>query len=627
MQFQRRRWLTLLSCLAAAGFAQPTLAQRAAAPAAEEPAPPQTPEAATAATDFGVQWRVPPIRLTGSLAYDLRINHAAGEGSATQQLVTALISSTSYLYQPWFATVSGSLGVTKGRAQASATEGATEGATQDQFLTGSVRLDLFPRSRFPFDIHYELNDSRIDSGLASSLDYRAQNLGISQRYRPESGAYALNASFDNRVQTGAGFRDTQNLLVGDFTTAWKHHNLSLGASESQGRRQATGESTQFRSIVARHVYAPSGEMSLNTTFNWTQNDEHTLQLNSNVSVLQGTSVGLWRGEGSGLTLSGSARGLVLRDTVSGQQVSNLGLTLGASHELNRNLRLTANGGVNALQSGSTRSQSLIGSVGASWQADTLESRGFRYDWFSSATLGGSRAGADTESVFGLQLGHTLSRPWTLSERSSLVLNAGQSFAATKSRSNHSEFDAGPSLTQSLVHSAGATWNTSSGDSNAYARASFSDSRELGGRRSQFRLFNFQLSGIFEFSRNQTLSGDLTLQRVSQRGSDVVEPGPTGLRMPGQRSGSNAASGEITYRQQRIFGVPRLRFVSRLRLAQDVLNQQGTLALVTDRETRLWENRLEWTVGRLETHLVLRISETDGVRREFLMWRLQRGFGG
>lgn len=624
MQYQRRPWLTLLGGLIAAGFAQSTLAQRAAAAAAEDAAPPQALETATSATGSGLKWRVPPISTSGSLAYDLRANHTEREGSATQHLVTARFNAMSYVYQPWFATLSGSLGLTMGRGQVS----GTEGKTQDQFLTGSARLDLFPRSRFPLDIHYQLSDSRIDSGLASSIDYRAQSLGIAQRYRPESGAYSLSASFENRVQDGAGFRDTQNLLIGDFTTAWKYHNLSLGASESQGRRQATGESTQFRSVVARHNYVPSGELSLNTTFNWTQTDDQTLRLNSNVSVLQGTSVGLWRAEGSGLTLSGSARGLMLRDAGSGQEVSSLGLTLGVSQEqLNRNLRLTANGGLNAVQSGDTRRQSLVGSLGATWQADTLEWRSIRYDWYSSATLGGSRAGGATESVLGLQLGHTMSRAWTVAERSTLVLNAGQSFAATQNRSSHSQSGAVPDLSKSLVHSAAATWNTSSGESNAYARASFSDSRELGGGRSQFQLFNFQLSGIFEFSRNQTLSGDLTLQRVRQRAGDVIAPGPAGLTILGEPSGSHGASGEITYRQQRVFGVPRLRFVSRLRLAQDVLNQPGTLALVSDRETRLWENRLEWAVGRLETHLVLRITETDGVRREFLMWRVQRGFGG
>jgi hypothetical protein len=140
------------------------------------------------------------------------------------------------------------------------------------------------------------------------------------------------------------------------------------------------------------------------------------------------------------------------------------------------------------------------------------------------------------------------------------------------------------------------------------------------------LLNFQLSGTFDFDRNHSLSGDLTLQHVNQRSADTIDNSPNGLRILGSRLGSDVASGEMFYRQQRVFGSPRLRFISRLKLAQDVLNQPGTLATIPDRETRLWENRLEWNVGRIETQLVFRISEFDGVRREFLMWRIQRGFG-
>ena len=255
MQFQRRPWPTLLAGLLATGFAPCTLAQRAAAPAAEEPALPALDapalDAATADTDSGLgsglKWRVPPISTSGSLAYDLRANRTP-EGSAAQHLVTARFSAATYVYQPWFATMGGSLGLTMGRAQAS----APENKSKDQFLTGSMRLDVFPRSRFPLGIYYEMSDSRVDSGLVSSIDYRAQTFGISQRFRPESGAFSLNTSFESRVQDGAGFHDIQNLLIGDFTTAWKHNNLSLGASGSQGERKLTGDSTLFRSIVARH---------------------------------------------------------------------------------------------------------------------------------------------------------------------------------------------------------------------------------------------------------------------------------------------------------------------------------------------------------------------------------------
>ncbi|NNU43918.1 hypothetical protein [Ramlibacter montanisoli] len=73
-------------------------------------------------------------------------------------------------------------------------------------------------------------------------------------------------------------------------------------------------------------------------------------------------------------------------------------------------------------------------------------------------------------------------------------------------------------------------------------------------------------------------------------------------------------------------MPRLRFVSRLKLAQDVLKQPGTLLTLPDRETRLWENRLDWSVGRLDTQVILRFSQVDGRGRQSIMFRVQRSFG-
>ena len=46
----------------------------------------------------------------------------------------------------------------------------------------------------------------------------------------------------------------------------------------------------------------------------------------------------------------------------------------------------------------------------------------------------------------------------------------------------------------------------------------------------------------------------------------------------------------------------------------------------DRETRLWESRLDWNIGRLETQLELRLSQIDGRRVNSVWLRVQRNFG-
>lgn len=629
MQLQRRPWLALLVCLAAAsGVRAQTGAQQDATSTAAEPTAP----ADTAAPALDLNWRGAPIFTSGSVSYELRASHAAGESKGVSQLVTTSLDARTYIYQPWFATVNGRLGLTMGRSRGGGEEQGFQGpfASQERFVTGNARLDLFPSSRFPFEVHAERSDSRIDSALASSLDFRTQNIGVSQRYRPASSAYTLSAGFDRREQAGAGFRDMQDTLVGDFATHWKDNELSLGLSQSQARRQASNDQTQLRSLVGRHQYAPGSALSINTTVNWSQTEEQLASAPSDLSVLQWSSVGLWHRDGSKLTLSGAVRGLLLRDAQTDLALDSLGLTLGATYELNRNARLTASGNATSTDSNGIRAQGFGGSVGAGWQGDTIEFKGLRYDWFASGSAGGSTAsapaagGAETQTTIGAQLGHTLSRSWPITSQSNLMLNAGQTLAASQNRSSHSEPGDGLGSSRTLLHTVAATWNASGDSRSAYARAAYSDSMEIGGGQARFQLFNFQLSGNFEFDRNRSLSGDLTVQRVTQRAGDRRQTAGGGL-IAGERNGSVSAGGEITYRQQRLFGIPRLRFTSRLKLAQDMLNQPGMLATVLDRETRLWENRLDWLVGRLESQLVLRISEVDGQRREFLMWRLQRTF--
>jgi hypothetical protein len=634
---RRRPWLAILACLVAAGSArsqvgaQQVLPFSAAQPSAAEPANDGV------ASGLDLNWRGAPISTSGSISYDLRAVRAAGEGSTLEQLITSSLSARSYIYQPWFATVNGTLGLTTGWSQGAGRDVAAANASalheragsRDQFVTGTGRLDLFPRSRFPFEFHVERSDSRVDDALASTLDFRTRNVGMSQRYRPISGAYNLAATFDRREQSGVGFRDLQDTLTGDLGTRWKHNELSLGLSLNEARRSVSDERTQFRTLVARHHYEPMRTLSVDTTVNWSQTEESLIAAPSDTSALQWSSVGLWQTLDAKLTLSGGVRGLLLRDAVNGHELDTLGLMLGASYELNRNARLTANGSSTTTSSSGTGSQGFSGSVGASWQADTLEFKGMRYDWFANGTGGGSSTsgaiGNESQTNLGAQLGHTLSRAWPLAAQSFLMLNGGQTLALAQNRSSHSDPLAGGERVRNLLHTAAATWNVGADTRSAYARASYSDSTELGGGHARFQLFNFQLSGNFDFDRNRSLGGDLTYQTATQRAGSF-QPPVAGATVMGERTGSAGASGEITYRQQRLFGIPRLRFSSRLKLAQDVLNQPGTFATIPDRETRLWENRLDWMVGRLESQLVFRMSEVDGHRREFLMWRMQRNFG-
>jgi hypothetical protein len=624
MQSPRWTWLTLIACAAAAGNVG---AQQAPASAPEESGPPRERE-----------WVIPPIRWNGSLAYDLRTTHAPQEGSTRTQLVTGSLGLRTFIYQPWLAVVSGNVGLTNSwTSQGGSPGGGAFDTTaslheqlrsRQQFLTGSARVDVFPQSRFPFEAHIDRSDSRIGGGLASSTDYSTTRFGFTQRYRPVHGIWNVSGGYDHNEQSGAGFNAKQDSFNSDFITRWKYNDLNLGLAHSRARTVGTDDSSRYSTLVARHNYAPSSALSINTTANWTRTQEDARAAESDLQVMQWSSVGLWRGDGSPLSLSGSARALHLHEGVAGTGLDSANLALGATYEYSPRLRLTANGGLNASRSADATNTGLSGSVGASYQGDTLTLAGVRYDWFTSGSVGtamtqGTRIESERTSTLNLQLGHSAGRGWAVGPRSSFTVNGSQALSWSQSRSDqHGSEQSGMGDQVRLLSTAAATWQTSDDNRTAYARVSYSDSMDLRGHDGRFKLFNFQLSGNYEIDNRRSLTGDLTFQRSWQDTGGLLG----GTNSATGRTSSAGASGEITYRHQRLLGVPRLRFESRLKLAQDVLKQPGTLQPLPDRETKLWENRLDWSIGRIDAQAILRLSHVDGRRREALMFRIQRTFG-
>jgi len=143
----------------------------------------------------------------------------------------------------------------------------------------------------------------------------------------------------------------------------------------------------------------------------------------------------------------------------------------------------------------------------------------------------------------------------------------------------------------------------------------------------FQMANFQLTGTWEFSRYSRLTGDLSAQWVS---SDIPPRRlliPEAIADPGSRTGASSISANITYTHQRIFGVPRLRFLSELRIADQAVLEQEQALLLPDRESLSWENRLDYTIGRLLFSLSARISDLNRNQTRSLMLRVQRDFDG
>lgn len=581
----------------------------------------------------GLHWQAPPLSWAGSVAYDHRIDRSAGATEQVQQLLTARIGASSWLVQPWLATLNGQLGLTAARSSA-ATPGMDSG---ERFVTGQGQLNLFPRSRFPFELRYEASDSRIDPNLAQTLSYTSRELALTQRYRPESGIWQVGAGYTRREQAGPEFgRDEQRIWSLDASATLGQHHLALNWADQRAQRELRAEQAVFHSVVARHSYAPSQEWQIETSGNWTRSEGPLLAGGSEVRMVQAGTLAFWRPQGQPFTFSASLRGLELHDELDGGHLLTQSASLGASWAITDALRLVASSSANRVESGSLQENSIANSVGANWQSQPLALGPFRYDWYAGMSANDLRASRVQEQAWSGQLGHTLSRHWSAGGQL-WQWSLGQSLSAQHSRISGAsgvngasggtgEVGTDPvntSRTRLDTHSTALTWQ-SPGTRHAYARASISDARELGGGGARFQLLNLQASGQFELDRWRTLTGDLTWQQVRQS-TDTSELTPA--LVAGTRYGSRMVGGELNYLHRRFWGQPGLRLGARLRVARDVLHATQTLALLPDRETRMAELRLDYQIGKLETGLLLRRAEFDGQWRDLLMWRIQRSLGG
>ena len=219
------------------------------------------------------------------------------------------------------------------------------------------------------------------------------------------------AGYDRRADC-AGFKAQQDLVTGDFNTTWKYNQLNLNGSQSRPGRGIDDES-RYGTLVARHNYAPSTALSVDTTANWGRTEErsrNTGQRPAGDAVVQRRPV---PGENSPLSLTGTARALHLREDLGGTGLDAWGATLGANYDYNANLRLTANTGFNATSSAGSDATSLGASVVRPTRG-TSALGGARYDWFTSGAVGftttqGDRIDSEQQTALNLQLGHTLNR--------------------------------------------------------------------------------------------------------------------------------------------------------------------------------------------------------------------------
>lgn len=557
------------------------------------------------------RWQLAPIRFWGDVAFESRHLNVEAQSAFSRYSTIVNLNASTYFYEPWIAVGNFGVGLAASRLNDS------ELSSADRFATGYATVNIFPTSRFPFEARFSRSDTRIDSDVGADQSYRITRYGVSQRYRPADGEEQYSVRFDQVTQDNETVgRDIQNALQLEASTRIRRfHDLQLFGIWNRNQRIKTNERDDYETLVARHAFRPNAAFSLENSINFSRTDSQLAFGENDTRIFQLHSVGFWRPEKQPLTLSGSFRlfSLENRTGISTTRTQLTNASIGANYAASRNLRLTGGVSITSLNGSDEDSRPVTETVGLSYQGDTLELGNYSYDWFAGAT--GAYTSGDLQHngfSFTAPVGHALGRAFQLDSGSTITINLSQNLSATTSPQEDRY--------KQLTHTGAITWNANDPQSNSstFIRLSGTDSKFLDGQKEAFQLINLQLTRTLDFDRNSSLAGSLTVQRARSRSERPDFDNAT----EGGRY-TTTASAELAYRHQRAFGVPRLVFSSQLRLNREELIP--AIGLVEERELRSWENRLDYSIGRLESRFMIRVAEIDHRRSWLMMLKLLRRF--
>jgi hypothetical protein len=560
-----------------------------------------------------------PVRVWGDLGYTYRHE----DSDKREHVGRVNVHAATFISEPWIAQVEGRIGL-----QVRDTDEREIDSSGD-LIDGEVRLRLFPRSRFPSELYFQQLDSTTDTTL-TGLDRELTRYGIVQMYRTEIG-HRFRARYEHTDQTFDALRKTESMLEVDrdvadllelgYDYSLNGHNIRASTTWHQIDRKDTGNDFERLFATVNHRYRDGNRLTVNNRLTYHDTETQIQRLldrdfRTTTTRLEFMSYTFWRPQTRKPTLvNGTVR---LVDSSSGSGASSTDqqsyfANIGASYDWSRNWRLAGNGSLLHVTGVGNDSAFLSGT--ATYTSITIPWRGFDYGWFAGPEA--IALSDDVGSLFsvGFHAGHTLSR--------SVPLRNNAFFRFTGRQSGNLIEDTDGRSVQSLLHNVSVEWRKTKKATTASLRLSANDARTYGGGGRQgdeerdFQLVNFQAAVNQNLTRVSSLIGNATIQAIR---SEI-------RRVEGGGDWDPTASVNFAYNNRQLFSVPRLTFRSELRALSDsyfpFLDETQELG---ERETLVWENRVEYWIGRLYFTLLARASEYKQGDQSLVLFQVRRFFG-
>jgi len=575
-----------------------------------------------------------PIRLSGNWGYELRYDWSEDQETVLTNAAVARLNAATYIWQPWFAQVDGGFGLRFSDSQG-------DNRDSSSVLGGADgRLRLFPASRFPFEAFFDYRNNVVDDNFFDS-NYEVMRYGLRQTYTPQGGGLNLGLRYEHSDRRSDQSRnrdqeennDFLELIAsrdfGDLSTRW------VNRYEQNKRDNPEEEESRLFSMF-RHQYPVASTASLSGQIIYRDD----LDFNGNERTKQRWEFNeylFWRPETDNpLLLTAAVRYLdttISRNLPSDDSDSNsrnLNANLGVSYQFNPYWQLSANAASTLTEdTDGEQTTETAESLRLNYDPAAIQLGESEYRWFTTLGVTAEQNSDPAEEsnliTTELGLGHSLSRSFQFQSGSSLQLRLSQSGNIGQ--------DSADGRFYWLDHSASLNWGYNSGTANTRLSLIASDTRnyEEGINNQDEQNSELQLLDL-QFSRNQSLgrysswSGNISLQLRREVNHEQRNPPELAPEREDEDYLSPTARIELNYQNQRLFKIPQLSFKSTLRLYSDsYLPLLDDTDNIDDQEGQVWDNKLQYRIGRLDLLLLGRLSRINEELDGLVFFELRRNF--
>jgi hypothetical protein len=587
---------------------------------------------------------LPPVNLTGALTYTYTQNRPATGIISSQSVATATITPSTYLIEPWLATMNGNINVSR----------TSSDEQQANIMTGSLMVAALPQSDYPTTLTYtrfnrnvqaELTENALTGQSAQVLSRVALPWDITVQTRVQ-----LDESGDDKGQSQnsseANF-DINKLIDGDVVRLNINHREAM-YSDATG---TNGGTSVADSATVRYRTEPIEGMtadSVSTARTATVSDSTSTETST---IMQGVTTAVYRPKFlDDVTINGALRtfsentkvarigtgGTETRQsqTAYGNLASSYVFAPRLIGSMGANLGLTQTKTTSSTQSASGTPTANTANANAgltgmtygtnanlSYSSEGEDFQGFTWSWSAgnSVDISGGNAGAMVFSD-SLNLSHSLYRivDFPLIGK----FNVSGSEGAGSGMSSD-----GGGLNMPISHSLTMSKNIRDGKQWSILHFNASDSRTLGTTSSVFQLGNAQMSSGLDIDRFSSISINFNYQ-LSRQMSGTTD---NGFR--------DSANGQISYRERTLLGIENLNFSAELSVnppsmldqqrSQDLARSASTVNDSKPKETSFGSQRLslrfDYAIGQFRTNLTARATKDDQGLSQAIMGQVTRRF--